>query len=170
MICKFDFCSLPLSRIICLSSPNPDATQQNFPLRIAYNPIFTKLNLSAAGVKVLFIHLHHPAWLWVQWASQNVKCIPSRAKFLHKLSQRHFSKIVSDLSHPLFSRISFNNCNMSFRNNTIYKPGRCRTQKRAKSFFSFFMSEHNHWFFINLYIFFFLSQSTCKHSLLSLLW
>ena len=80
-------------------------------------------------------------------------CIPSLAKFLHELSQRHFSKIVSDSSHPLFSRIAFNNCRMSSRNNPLYKHGRFRTQKRAKSFFLFFMSEHNRWFCIYLFIF-----------------
>ena len=78
---------------------------------------------------------------------------PSLAKFLHELSQRHFSKIVSDSSHPFFSRVSFNTCWMSSRNKTIYKTGRCRTQRRAKSFFPFFMSERNRWFFIILLYF-----------------
>ena len=36
-------------------------------------------------------------------------CIPSLAKFLHELRQRDSSNIVSDSSHPLFSRLSFNN-------------------------------------------------------------
>ena len=60
-------------------------------------------------------------------------CILSLAKFLHALSLRHFSKIVSDSSHPLFSCtcISFNS-RMFSRNNTIYKPGQCQI------FFPFF--------------------------------
>ena len=49
-------------------------------------------------------------------------CIPSLAKFLHELRQRDSSNIVSDSSHPLFSRLSFNNCRVSSCNNTIYKP------------------------------------------------
>ena len=72
--------------------------------------------------------------------------LPILARFLLELSQRHFSKIASDSSHPLFSRIIFNNCRMSSRNNTLYRPQRCRTQKRAKSFFKFFISESNKWF------------------------
>ena len=40
-------------------------------------------------------------------------CIPSLAKFLHELRQRDSSNIVSDSSHPLFSRLSFNNCRVS---------------------------------------------------------
>ena len=95
-------------------------------------------------------------------------CIPSLAKFLHELRQRDSSNIVSDSSHPLFSRLSFNYCRVSSCNDTIYKPRWCRTQKRAKSVILFFMSGHNRWVLINLiYI---LSQSTCKHLLLSLLW
>ena len=63
--------------------------------------------------------------------------LPTLARFLLELSQRHFSKIAGDSSHPLFSRIIFNNCRMSSRNNTLYRPQRCRTQKRAKSFTNF---------------------------------
>ena len=94
-------------------------------------------------------------------------CIPSVAKFLNELSQRHFSKRASASSHPLFSRIPFDNCRVSSRNITIYKPRRCHTQQLAKSFFTFFVPERNRWIFI--YLFTFLSQSTCKHSLLSFL-
>ena len=72
--------------------------------------------------------------------------LPILARFLLELSQRHFSKIASDSSHPLFSRIMFNSGRMSSRNNTLYRPQRCRTQKRAKSFFKFFISESNKWF------------------------
>ena len=74
------------------------------------------------------------------------RSLPILARFLLELSQRHFSKIASDSSHPLFSRIMFNSCRMSSRNNTLYRPQRCRTQKRAKSFFQFFLSESNKWF------------------------
>ena len=39
-----------------------------------------------------------------------MSCIPSLAKFLHKLSKRHINKIVSDLSYPPFCRISLIKC------------------------------------------------------------
>ena len=94
------------------------------------------------------IYLLSNLWSYYWQPDERNHDFPSLAKFLHELSQRHFSKIVSDSSHPFFSRVSFNNCWMSSRNKTIYKTGRCRTQRRAKSFFPFFMSERNRWFFI----------------------
>ena len=64
--------------------------------------------------------------------------LPTLARLLLELSQRHFYEIAGDSSHPLFSRIIFNNCRMSSRNNTLYRQQRFWTQKRAKSFLHFF--------------------------------
>ena len=69
--------------------------------------------------------------------------LPYLSDFLMDLSERHFNKIACDSSHPLFDRIIFNNNRMSSRLRTIYNPKRSRSQKRAKSFFPFFMSKLN---------------------------
>ena len=72
--------------------------------------------------------------------------LPSVCDFIITLGERHFNKIASDPQHPLFSRVHFNTCSrISSRRNTIFRPVVCRTQKRAKSFFPFFMSYLNKW-------------------------
>ena len=61
--------------------------------------------------------------------------IPLLCDFLHDLGARHFCRIASDPSHPLFDRICFNQGRMSLRRKaTIYRPKKANTQKRAKSF------------------------------------
>ena len=70
--------------------------------------------------------------------------IPLLCDFLHDLGARHFCRIASDPSHPLFDRICFNQGRMSLRRKaTTYRPKRANTQKRAKSFFNFYMSHFN---------------------------
>ena len=64
--------------------------------------------------------------------------IPLLFDFLHDLGARHFCRIASDPSHPLFDRICFNQGKMSLRRKaTTYLPKRANTQKRAKFFFNF---------------------------------
>ena len=66
--------------------------------------------------------------------------LPTLCDFIFSLGERHFSRIVNDPDHPLFSRLIFNTGRISSRNNTIFRPAVCRTQKRAKSFFPLYMS------------------------------
>ena len=89
-----------------------------------------------AATRVMLPHLDYEERL-------QVLDIPTLQKFLLDISERHFYKIVGDVSHPLHNRITFNYCRVSSRNHTTYKPQRARTQKRSKSFFQFFMSRHN---------------------------
>ena len=89
-----------------------------------------------AATRVMLPHLDYEERL-------QVLDIPTLQKFLLDISERHFYKIVGDVSHPLHNRITFNYCRVSSRNHTTYKPQRARTQKRSKSFLQFFMSRHN---------------------------
>ena len=66
--------------------------------------------------------------------------LPTLHIFIHNLSQRLFSKIASDVTHPLNSRILVNSNRTSSRKTTKYYTKASRTTKRAKSFFPFFMS------------------------------
>ena len=75
--------------------------------------------------------------------------VPSLNDFIFSLCQNHFDKILTDQSHPLFPRITMNNCKRSLRASTIFRPDKARTQKRAKSFFQFFMRFSNN---RNIYI------------------
>ena len=63
--------------------------------------------------------------------------------FILDQSKRHFVKIADDQTHPLFNRIFRNECRTSSRCKTIFRPKLCRSQKRAKSFFPFFMTHFN---------------------------
>ena len=58
-------------------------------------------------------------------------------------------KIVANHTHPLFFRITVNNCKTSTRATTTFRPEKARTQKRAKSFFQFYMRFSNNG---NIYI------------------
>ena len=55
--------------------------------------------------------------------------------FICGISERLFNRIVNNPTHPLYERLCFNKGRMSARNNTVFKPKRARTQKRANSFF-----------------------------------
>ena len=57
--------------------------------------------------------------------------LPTLCDFIFSLGERHFSRIVNDPDHPLFSRLIFNTGRISSRNNTIFRPVGCRTQKHA---------------------------------------
>ena len=67
--------------------------------------------------------------------------LPTLNSFIFTHCQNHFSKIRNDSSHPLFSRIVFNDTNLrrSSRCNTLFRPERTRTAKRSNSFFQYFM-------------------------------
>jgi hypothetical protein len=69
--------------------------------------------------------------------------LPTLANFIETLSQRFFRRISCNPEHPLFKRITINKSRTSTRYNTIYRPKKSRTQKRAKSFFPRFMSFFN---------------------------
>ena len=58
-------------------------------------------------------------------------------------------KVVADHTHPLFSRITMNSCKTSTQAATTFRPEKARTQKRAKSFFQFYMRFSNNG---NIYI------------------
>ena len=75
--------------------------------------------------------------------------VPVLNDFIFSLCQNHFDKIVADHTHPLFSRITMNNCKTSTRATTTFRPEKARTQKRAKSFFQFYMRFSNNG---NIYI------------------
>ena len=72
-----------------------------------------------------------------------ILCLPTVYNFIFELSKTHFTRIADDPEHPLFSRVIKNFSRTSSRNNTVFRPKKCRTQKRAKSFFPFFMSYFN---------------------------
>ena len=72
--------------------------------------------------------------------------IPMLNDFLHDLCAKHFCRIASNPCHPLFERINFNQRRTSSRRNaTIYRPLKANTQKRAKSFFNFYMTHFNNY-------------------------
>ena len=60
------------------------------------------------------------------------------------LSYAHFLKVNDNKSHPLFSKLIFNNSSRpSSRAKFIFRPKLCRSEKRRKSFFNFFMTYHD---------------------------
>ena len=65
--------------------------------------------------------------------------IPVLNDFIFSSCQTHFDKIVTDHTHPLFSRIIMNNYKTSTRAATTFRPEKARTQNRAKIFFSSFI-------------------------------
>ena len=65
--------------------------------------------------------------------------VPVLNDFIFSLCQNHFDKIVADHAHPLFSRITVNNCKTSTRAKTTFGPEKAHTQKRAKCFFQFYV-------------------------------
>ena len=65
--------------------------------------------------------------------------MPLIEEFLMSLCSKHFIKISSDNTHPLFNKIMFNNQRKSTRNARKFYPSKCRTAKRQKSFFEFYM-------------------------------
>ena len=69
--------------------------------------------------------------------------LPSLCDFISSFSESLFRKIASNEMHPLFSRIILNQARTSSRLNTMYRPPKCRTQKRLKSFFPHYMSALN---------------------------
>ena len=76
--------------------------------------------------------------------------LPTLWDFIFSLGERHFSRIVNDPDHPIFHRLIFNTGRISSRNNTIFRPAVCRTQKRAKSCFFFTRSYFsNHTIFLH---------------------
>ena len=69
--------------------------------------------------------------------------IPYLSSFLFDSSYSHFTKILNDESHPLYSRLSFNSNRTSSRAKQVFRPKRCRTTKRSNSFFNYFMTYHD---------------------------
>ena len=72
--------------------------------------------------------------------------IPVLNDFIFECCEVHLNKISKDVNHPLYSRIVFNNLKMSFREKNVssrFRPAIARTQKRARSFFQFFMQFFN---------------------------
>ena len=69
--------------------------------------------------------------------------LPSVNSFLFSTSENYFSKISGDPSHPLFNRIRLNTFKTSSRKPVKYRTEKCRTEKRKKSFFQFFMKHFN---------------------------
>ena len=116
---------------------------------------------------------HH--WHELPWNRRFIRFLTMMGGFCNILQRfyNHWSGYTTNMSLTmtivLLREDTLNNCRVSSCNNTIYKPRRCRTQKRAKSFplFSCLSTTAD---FLPTYLYIFLSQSTCKHSLLSLLW
>ena len=69
--------------------------------------------------------------------------LPTLDVFMTKMTENHFMKIAGDSTHPLFSKIIFNCNKRSSRLHTIYRPPRCKNEKRRKSFFPAMMSVFN---------------------------
>ena len=60
--------------------------------------------------------------------------LPTINDFLFNLADGHFSKVLSNPSHPLHDRIIFNNVRTSSRSSNTFRPKICRTEKRRHSF------------------------------------
>ena len=71
--------------------------------------------------------------------------LPKTDEFLFSVCAHYFSKVSEDPSHSLVNRIKINNFKTSSRKPVIskYHPEKCRTEKRKKSFFQFFMWHYN---------------------------
>ena len=69
--------------------------------------------------------------------------LPTVNSFLFSTAENYFSKISEDPSHPLFSRVRLNTFKTSSRKPVKYRTEKCRTEKRKKSFFQFFMKHFN---------------------------
>ena len=113
---------------------------------------------------VLRIVLRAGVMTFIQLQPQNM-C--NGRDFVCDISAKHFLKIADDPTHPLFHYIQRNTGRMSSRKPTIYRPEQCRTTKRAKSFFQFFMSFFNNNSFLSLAQSSF--QVSCTHLFLSIL-
>ena len=61
--------------------------------------------------------------------------LPTLSDFIITASESVFKKIACNEKHPLFNRIVVNQARVSSRLNTVYRPPKCRTQKRFNSFF-----------------------------------
>ena len=72
--------------------------------------------------------------------------LPTINDFLFNLADGHFSKVLSNPSHPLHDRIIFNNVRTSSRSSNTFRPKLCRTEKRRHSFFNYFMEYRNNKF------------------------
>ena len=68
--------------------------------------------------------------------------------FLFSAAKKYFSKISENSSHPLLSRKRFNTFKTSSRKPVQYRTEICRTEKRKKSFFQFFMRHFNCFIFM----------------------
>ena len=60
--------------------------------------------------------------------------------FINTASESVFKKIARNEKYPLFNRIAVNHAKVSSRLNTVYRPPKCKTQKRFNSFFQYYMS------------------------------
>ena len=60
--------------------------------------------------------------------------------FALALEKGYFLSILHNRDHPLFDRLSFNNCRRSSRLNSTFKPDNYRTKKRSLSFLQFEMN------------------------------
>ena len=60
--------------------------------------------------------------------------LPTRSDFINTASESVFKKIARNEKHPPFNRIAVNQPRISSRLNTVYRPPKCRTQKRFNSF------------------------------------
>ena len=69
--------------------------------------------------------------------------LPKLQDFIFDTSFRAFQKIANDIKHPLNHRVLVNSARTSSRLKTKYCPTVPRTEKRARFFFSFFMSHCN---------------------------
>ena len=72
--------------------------------------------------------------------------IPALNDFIFECCEVDFNKISKDVNHPLYSRMVFNNLKISSREKNVsstFRPAIARTQKKARSFFQFFMRFFN---------------------------
>ena len=69
--------------------------------------------------------------------------LPTLSDFINTATESVFKKIARNEKHPLFNRIVVNQARVSSRLNTVYRPPKCRTQKRFDSFFPSYMSKFN---------------------------
>ena len=66
--------------------------------------------------------------------------LPKLHDFALALGKGYFLSILHNKEHPLFGRLSFNNCRRSSRLNSTFKPDNFRTKKRSLSFLQFEMN------------------------------
>ena len=107
---------------------------QNFSALLAYEELqinqYHIINIQRSATRTILPDISYEERL-------EILCLPTVYNFIFEIAKTHFTRIADNPEHPLFSQVIKNFSRTSSRNNTIFRPKKCRTQKRSKSFFPF---------------------------------